>query len=178
MKKVLLFLIAGLVFTAGCKSDKSTQDQDSTTTNPVVESSAEDAKSTQKAKPDDVASEKEVTEVMMQIAENAQKASSKITVKHPRELIFPKDFIVLDQIETKDGFTLSLQTSQSEAQRVNAQMVALLKSSSFTDYRSDDIGGLFTLHSATKARSDLSYIFTSTQNESGEYLVQYTVVKK
>jgi hypothetical protein len=165
---------------AGCKSDaaSASAEESDTTDKQVTVESSESRKEVATGKDEQVASEKEVTAVMMQIAENVQKASSKITVKHPRELIFPKEFIVLDQIETKDGFTLSLQTSKSESDQVSKQMIALLKSDKFTDYRSDDIGGLFTLHSATRARSDLSYIFTSTQNESGEYLVQYTVVKK
>lgn len=122
--------------------------------------------------------EKEVENVIQQIAENVKKASDQITIKVPGELIFPKKFIVIDQVETDGGVSLSLQTSKEEAEIISKSMIGLLKSGDFSDYRSDNIGGMFTIHSAQKQGTNLSYIFTSTPNETGQFLVQYTVIKK
>lgn len=122
--------------------------------------------------------EKEVEKIKLQIAENVQKASDQITIKVPIELIFPKKFIVIDQVETDGGLSLSLQTSKEEAEMISKKMINLLKSGAFSDYRSDNIGGMFTIHSAQKQGTNLSYIFTSTSNENGQFLVQYTVIKK
>lgn len=189
MSRFIIKVIIVFILTLGCKDNSSSNSEvnaaKSVDNTPVDELSEEKWNDAMRSNTDSeinmeaqAKAEKEVEKVIQQIAENVKNASDKINVKVPGELIIPKTFIVIDQIETDGGFSLSLQTSKEEAETITEKMIGLLKSGTFSDYRVDDIGGMFSIHSAQKLGTNLSYIFTSTPNETGQYLVQYTVIKK
>jgi hypothetical protein len=122
--------------------------------------------------------EKEINELIKTLDRNIAAQNKEISLNIPKNVILPKQYIVLMQEESANGFLLSLQTDVKEGAKVAESMINLLKSKSFDQYSEQELGSFMTIFTARNKENSLTYIFNFAENETGNLLLSYTFLRK
>jgi hypothetical protein len=170
----LIFLNLFFVF-CSCKDSKLSRSETESTSYDEMNIYSDETNLNQDSPDGDT--DKQLQEIIKTIDQNISDKNRDITLNIPGDVVLPKQYIVVMQEESVNGFLLSLQTDKKEGAKVTEAMLNLLKSTSFEDYQEQDLGSFITIFSSRNKANSLTYIFSFAENETGNILLSYTFLK-